>query len=166
MRKYIRGNVSEQLTLTTLAAQTLVSVDFDEVTEERMLASSIVGSYSIRDFTPATGDGPVKIGIAHSDYSDAELEEWMEQTDSWDEGDLIGQEVAKRKIRTIGIFRNPDSATLTQVLKTGLPIKTKLNWILRTGQTLSLWAYNMGSSAFATTAPIVEIEGHVNLWPR
>ncbi len=101
------------------------------------------------------------IGLAHSDYTDAEIEEYIETTDSWDQGNLVqGKEVRKRLIRRIGIFGS------SGVLNDGKPIHTRLNWLLRTGQTISLWAYNRGASALATTDPQVVAEGHANLWGR
>lgn len=166
MSKYIKGNVDERLVLTTLAARTLQGVDFAETVNERTRVSSIRAAYSMDSFTQGTDDGPVMVGIAHSDYTDAEIEQVIEAVQSWNEGDKIAQEVGARLVRTIGIFENPSSATASVWLNDGKPIKTKLNWTLNQGQTLRLWAYNLGQSAFATTAPIVYIQGHANLWPR
>ncbi len=164
--RYIKGNVDEDLSLATLASKTLLSVDFDEAVAERMLVSSIVATYSLQDFTSELGDGPIEVGIAHSDYSDTEIEEVLENVTSWDEGNLVGQEIAKRKVRKIGVFSQDDDVThATVVLNDGKPIKSKLNWILRTGQTLALWVYNDGVSAIATGS-VAHVEGHVNLWPR
>ncbi len=165
-KRYIRGNVDELLTLGTLAGVTLVGTQFDEVVEERTLVSSIDVVLSMTGFTKATDDGPIQVGIAHSDYSDAEIEEVIESTGSWTEGDKIEQEKAKRLIRTIGIFDNPASASESVSLHDGVKLLIKLNWILTTGQTLRLWAYNLGSSAIGTTSPVVRCQGHANLWPR
>ncbi len=157
----MKGNVDEVLALGTLAAATLISADFDEVVEEKMLVSSIVSTYSLRELTAASGAGPIVVGVAHSDYTDAEIEAWLETTDSWDQGDLVqGKEVRNRLIRRIGIFGS------SGVLNDGKPIKTRLNWLLRTGQTLSVWGYNRGASALATTDPQIVLEGHVNLWGK
>ncbi len=166
MGRYLRGTVDEDLTIGTLAGKTVVGDNFDEVVNERSLVSSIVARYSVSDWTPVAANGPLLVGIAHADYSDAEIEEWIETTGSWNEGDLTQQEVAGRKIRRVGILTEPASATESLALNDGKPIKTKLNWILNQGLTLKLWAYNMGTAAFATTDPRVRAEGHVNLWPR
>ena len=166
MGKYIRGSINEQLALATLAAATLVSATFDEAVQERTLVSSIVAAWSLSDFTDATGDGPIMVGVAHNDYSDAEIEAVIEATGSWDEGDLVQQELSKRKIRRIGIFGGGvQSGGQDRVLNDGKVIKTKLNWILNQGQTLKVWAYNLGSSSL-TTGALVRTEGHANLWPR
>ena len=166
MGRYIRGGVDEFLTLTTLAAKTLVGDDFDQVVTERTLVSSIVANWSLTNWTPAAGDGPILVGIAHGDYTDAEIEAVIEISDSWDEGNLIDREVSARKVRRIGVFEIPIDANATVVLNDGKPMKTKLNWILNAGQTLRLWAYNLGTSPLATTAPIVNASGHANLFPK
>ncbi len=166
MGKYIRGTIDEDLSGGTLAGKTVVGAGFDEAVEERTLISSIVATYTMADFTPTASVGPVLIGIAHGDYSDAEIEEWIESTGSWDEGDLVAQEVGNRKIRRIGQFTEPATAAQGTVLNDGKPIKTKLNWILNQGITLKFWIYNTGTAAFVTTDPRFRMQGHANLWPR
>ncbi len=166
MGKYIRGAVDEELSLTTLGPKTVAQTPFDQTVVDRMLVSSIVATYSMKEFTQGADDGPILVGIAHSDYTASEIEEWIENLGSWAESDLVGQEVNSRKCRLVGQFDTPSSATETVVLNDGKPIKSKLNWILNQGQTLDLWGYNLGTSALATTVPIVRANGHVNLWAR
>jgi len=166
MGRYIRGNVDESLVLTTLAARTLAAIAFDETVNERTLVSSLVASWSLDDLTAGAGIGPILVGVAHSDYSTAEIEEFIENTGSWDEGDLVQQEVGKRKIRTVGTFESAISGVAAAVLNDGKPIKTRLNWILLQGQTLKVWAYNLGTAAVATTVPEVSVQGHANLFPK
>ena len=167
MGRYLRGNVDENLSLGTLAAATLLSAIFDETVNERTYASSAVLSWSLTNWTPAEGDGPLVVGLAHSDYSDAEVEEWIENTSSWNEGDLVqSREIGRRLIRSVGQFPIPVDASGGVVLNDGKPIKTKLGWILLQNQTLRYWAYNQGTSALATTSPDVRLQGHVNLFPK
>ncbi len=166
MGRYIRGSVDESISGGTLAAKDVIALDFDDTVNERSLVSSIVATYSLTNWTKSSGVGPVLVGIAHSDYDAAEIEAYIEATDSWNEGDKVAQEVSKRLIRRIGIFDTPDDASETVVLNDGVLIKTKLNWILNQSQTLGLWIYNLGTAAFLTTDPVVHAEGHVNLWPR
>ncbi len=166
MGRYIRGDMDEQLGLSTLGAKVAIKGNFDQVVNGRTLVSSVVAAWSMTSFTKSTGDGPILVGIAHGDYSAAEIEEFLEATGSWDEGDLVQQEIAKRKIRRIGIFENPADEAASVSLNNGTKIKTKLNWILNDGATLSLWAYNTGTSPLATTNPTVQALGHANLWPR
>ncbi len=166
MGRYIRGNVDESQVLTTLAGRTLVSSAFDDVVDERSLISSIVATYSLEEYTDITSAGPVMVGIAHSDYSSAEIEEVIENTGSWSEGDLVSREIGARKVKIIGVFQQKlDTPLERSVLNVGKPIKTKLNWILNQGQSLQLWGFNLGTVAFATTVPIIRVQGHANLWP-
>ncbi len=169
-RRYMRGNVDEVVALGTLAPRSLVAQVFDEVVQERTWISSLVASWSMTAFTPATNDGPVLVGVAYSDYSPTEIEEFIENTGSWNEASLVQtREVGKRLIRVIGTFPTASGAGVAAeiaVLNGGRKIRTKLGWMLTTGQILDLWAYNLGSSALATTDPQVFVQGHANLWPR
>ncbi len=165
-RKYLRGSVDESLALTTLAAKTVAEQVFGDTVNERTFVSSVVLRWSLTAFTKSTGDGPIMCGISHSDYSAAEIEAWIENADSWDEGNLVQQEIAKRKIRMVGVFENPIDEADSVVLNYGKSIRTKCGWILNQGQSLNLWGYNMGTSPLATTAPVLQAFGHANLWPR
>ncbi len=166
MGRYIRGSVEEQVSLGTLAGQTLISALFDNVVNEKTLVSSVVATWDLSTYTPQADDGPFLVGLAHSDYTDAEIEDWVEDTGSWDEGDLVRQEIGARKIRSVGTIIGAANSSLHSQLQEGRMIKTKLNWILLQGQTLRLWVFNLGSGALATTVPIVQCSGHANLWPR
>ncbi len=163
MRNYLRGNVDENLVLLTLDPVTAVLVVFDEAVIQRTLATSIVATWSMRDFSVGAGDGPVMVGVSHSDYTTAEIEEWIETSSSWSPADKIGQEIAKRQIRMVGTFRAAGQAGGATLLSDGRPIKTKLNWMLQNTTTLNLWAYNLGTSALSTGAA-VNVQGHVNLF--
>ncbi len=165
---YMRGSVNTSLSLGTLAAATLVSVVLGDAVTETTKISSVRTTWSMTDFTGSAGDGPISVGWAHSDYTDAEIEEYVETVGSWEAGDLVeSREIGKRLIRRVGTFASlGGGASETSVLNDGKPIRTKLNWILNTGQTLRMWAYNEGTSALATTVPIVRTQGHANLWKR
>jgi len=154
MGRYIRGNIDENLGLGT------------ETVNERTLVTSIIASWSLSNWTPAEGRGPVVVGVAHSDYTDPEIEAYIENTGSWNEGSKVEQEIGRRKIRRVGQFDIPSGATVSAVLNDGKPIRTKLNWILNQGQTLRYWAYNQGTLAIATTIPDVRLQGHANLFPK
>ncbi len=165
-RRYIRGNADEQLNLGTLAGRTLTVGAFDETVSERTYISSLKAIWSLKDWTGIDEVGPLLVGIAHGDYSGPEIESFIEQTASWAESDLIGQEVGKRKIKIVGTFMTRSNATDSYVLNDGRPITTKLGWILTQQQTIAVWAYNLGSAAIATTVPDVFVQGHANLWPQ
>ncbi len=167
MGRYIRGAIDEDLGLTTLASKTLVAVAFDEAVSQRMLVSSIVVRLSMNNWTPGAGVGPFLVGISHSDYTAAEVEAVLEAVASWDEGDKLAQEVSNRLVRRMGTLgEGINAASEVSVLNEGVALKFKLNWILNDGDTLDLWAYNLGTAAVSTTVPVVHCVGHANLWPR
>ncbi len=106
------------------------------------------------------------VGLSHSDYSVAEVEGYLEDTGGWDQGNLIqSREIARRWVKQVGIFPTPADLLSAVVLNDGKPIKTRLNWQLRTGQTVDLWAYNQGTIGFVTAVDI-DCRGHANLWPN
>ncbi len=154
--------------MAALASKDVVGAVFDEVVNERTFISSIKATYSVSNWTDTQDAGPIIFGVAHSDYTDAEIEEYLEATGQWNEGNLVAsREIGKRLIRRIGSFETmPKAADEVVSAFDGRERTTKLNWILLQGQTLRLWAYNAGSAAFATTAPNLIVVGHVNLWPR
>jgi len=166
-RKYLRGNIHHKLQLGTLGAKTLIGSLVADTVVDTTWISSVKATWSMDAFTESTLDGPIQVGIAHSDYSDAEVEEWVENnTGTWDAGDLISQEIGRRKIRVVGLFKNPQSILETAELNDGLPVTTKAGWMLSPGDTIRIWAYNTGDGAVQATDPAVRAEGHANLWPK
>ncbi len=166
MGRYIRGTIDISFDLGTLAGNTLISATIGGTVTERTLVTSIVTTWGVDAWTPSTNVGPLLVGVAHSDYTDTEIEQYIELATSWSEADKIGQEVGRRKVRRIGLILTPGSAVLNAILNEGRPVKTKLNWILTQGQTLKVWAYNTGTGNFATTDPDVTVSGHANLFPK
>lgn len=164
-RKYLKGIIDERGALSTLAGDTAISFVVTGTVTEKAWLSSVKLNWAMDDFTPGTDDGPILVGVAHSDYSTSEIEAWIENSGGWSEGDLVAQEIAKRKIRQVGVFENPSAAVDVAVLNDGKPITTKCGWMLETGDTVRYWAYNTGTSALATTDPNLKINGHANLWP-
>ncbi len=163
MAGYLAGNIDLDLGLATLAAKTGV-VSVTKIVQEKRRVSSISCRYSLSDFTVAANTGPILVCVAHSDYSLAEIEAWIERAGSWSMSDLIADEVRQRKVRRIGIFPTPSTAG-GSVLNEGRPIRTKLNWVLITGQGLQFIAYNLGTGALVTTSPNVNMQGTAHLWP-
>ncbi len=164
MSKYINGNVNVALVLGTLGPDTLISADPSDSVSEAAFATSAVLRWALSNYTDGATLGPIMVGLAHSDYTDTEVEQWVERASSWELGDKISQEVSRRLIRKVGVFLSPEDAAHDETLNDGKPIKTKLGWRLTTGQTISIWAYNMGTGALVTTSPRVDVQGHINLF--
>ncbi len=164
--KYLAGIINVEIDFSGLGAKAANTTIFPETVIERTYCSSIRAAWSLSNWTPTSQAGPIMVGIAHFDYSAAEIESWIENVDSWNEGNLIQQEIAKRKIRIIGIFEGGDDALDIVRLNDGKPIRTKVGWIFTTGQSLRMWVYNLGSSSVSTTTPRVHGRGVAHLWPR
>ncbi len=165
-RRYIKGPVDLGFLLGTLAGNTVISSGPSDTVDDTTWCSSVKGTWSLSDYTPSASDGPILVGIAHSDYTDAEIEAWVENSSGWSQADQVGQEVSRRKIRRVGTFPTPIDASTPSVLADGRAITTKAKWMLSEGQNITFWAYNQGTSALATTDPRVHFQGHANLWPK
>ncbi len=165
-RRYLRGIIDAEISLGTLGPNAVVANNEANVLTESAFLTSVKATWSLIDFTAGTQDGPIVVGLAHSDYSDGEIEQWIENTLSWDQGDMIGQEINKRKIRRVGVFQNLSTVTAgADALNDGRPITTKCKWGLNTGDTVRFWAYNTGTGTL-TTGALVKINGFANLWPN
>ncbi len=106
----------------------------------------------------AQGEGPIALYLAHSDYTVAEVEEHIEGSTQYSPKDMVGREIARRKIRHFGVF---DMDTVRQSLNDGLPIRVKIGWMCPEGQNgVNLVAYNTDTSALTTGAII----SHQSTW--
>ncbi len=165
MSGYIKGSLEENIALGTLAGNTAL-VEATQVVSERSVVTSIDALYSLAGMTPGDNIGPIEIGVAHSDYSLAEIEEWLERSNSWAEADLPAREISARKIRRIGVFEVPATQGESKALNDGKPIKTRLNWVVNAGQGLQFYIYNQGGQPLATTDPNVHVDGHANIFAK
>ncbi len=163
-RTYLRGQIDLSIDLGTLAPATGIKTSNTDTVNENTWVTSVECTYQANNITQAAGLGPLRVLICHSDYSLVEVEEWIESSNSWNTGDLISQEIMKRKIRNVGIL-GPGLGTDWNI-NDNMPVKTKLNWQLTTGQTVAFVLYNTGTAAFATSDPDVEISGVAHLWPQ
>ncbi len=116
---------------------------------------SVEATWDLR--THSAGDGPIRVGWSHGDYSGSEVDEWTEVSFT-DRGDMIAQERASRRIRQVGKFRG---LLTDEVLNDGRLIKTRLNWHFPEGHQLSIWAKNRSESTF-TTGSVVVVDGVLN----
>ncbi len=119
------------------------------LTEERRILS-LEATHHWRDMT--AGDGPIIVGVAHSDYTATEIEQALEATGAWDEGDLVSLEHSKRLVRRIGSLSEQ-----IPTINDGNPVKIRLNWRIATGDGIQFWALNQAQAL--TTGSLVEHEG-------
>ncbi len=155
----LKGELNDALALSTLANNTALSTNLGDTVNEKAYAISVESTHSLRD--GAVSQGNILCGWAHSDYTTAEIEEWIENSGGWDAGDMISQEIAKRKIRMVGGFgSDPED----RFLNDGKMIKTRLGFYLNQGQTLKMWVYNRTGATLTTGAQYL-VNGHVWLRP-
>ncbi len=147
--------VDDVLALSTLATKDLIAAVIGDNPGIEMYAIMARLSWSVIGLTE--GDGPIWVGLAHEDYTDAEVEAYIENSGSWVFTDLINQEIAKRKIRIVGVCSRE-----SPVLNNGIPIDTPLKWLNGDAQTLRFWAYNAGG-AVLTTGAVLAATGNVFL---
>ncbi len=156
-RSFQVGQIDAALSLGTLANADLISGDLfsgDVVDDDTYMISTKL-SWGIDDVTD--GQGPTLVGIAHGDYTDSEIEEWIEASNSIGSGNMLEKERARRKCRRVGMFAGRNIETLND----GKPISTKLRFMLSTGQNLKFWAYNKSGAAYSVTVPVVRVSGPI-----
>ncbi len=158
--KFRSGTIEIDLAMTTLAAKSLVVATTEAVIDTARI-SSVKCVYGLSGFTEAEGVGPFLFGVAHADYSAAEIEAYIESAGSWDIGDKIAQEIRSRRVRIIGQLGRPLSDPF---FNNGRVHKQKLNWTLAEGDGLDFWIYNMGDSPVATTVPQFVVFGDASIW--
>lgn len=152
--------VDGEINLGTLADEDVLSVTLPTtVSKDTFLVSADI-VWARRNAT--VGEGPVLVGMAHSDYTDAEIEEAIEATGSWDQSDKIAQEQARRLVRQAGGFQG-DTTTTDEILNNGNPKRTKLRFVVQNGKTLKMWAKNKSGAAL-TTGSYIEYSG--TIWAR
>ncbi len=111
----------------------------------------------------ATVDDGQEFGVAHSDYTDAEIEECLEAQASIDVGDKVAQERSNRLVRTIGQIVGNAGTGAGMNFNDGRKLKTKLNWRMGIGDTLSLWVRNGSDTVYTTGA---RLTGVGNIWVK
>ncbi len=139
-----------------------------DTADDNFIATSIELAYSmdIEQAAEPNNVGPIHIGLAKSDYSDAEIEAWVENASGFTRANLIQQEISKRHIKHVATFTLPQLAAAEQVsveVNDGKPIKTRLNWRILEGTTISVWIYNAGTSAIpASSGQVLTSVGQIN----
>ncbi len=142
--------IDGSLALATLANNDVLSGNIVAVATEEFRWLSLKGIWSIRGQT--AGDGPIVFGVAHSDYTDAEIEECLEQGSGLTKGDKIAQEQENRLVRRIGVF---NGAVADESVFDGREKTVRLNWAMATGQTLKIFAFNKSGAGLQTGSVII-----------
>lgn len=156
-----RVRVNASIGAGALAPVTVTSGSMTDAVSDPMRFISLHASYAWGGKQVA--DDGCTFGVAHSDYTAAEIEECLEETGAMDIGDKIAQEKANRLVREIGQISGGDSAAGGIMFNDGKPVKTRLNWFMSTGDSLQLWIRN-ASGVVWTTGSTITIAG--NLWVK
>ncbi len=157
--------IESGLGIGALAASDVTSSALTATSANAYRVTSVKCSYTIVDLAAAI-DGAFQFGIAHSDYTPAEIEECIEATGAIDIGNKVEQERANRLVREIGTI-SPEGTPLVAgeiSYNDGRPVKTKLNWMIGIGDTLVMYVRN-GSGAVYTTGSTLKSKGEMWVTP-
>ncbi len=148
--------VDNILTVGNLTTKDVIANDFDANVDRDTFMVSADLAWGIEGAT--AGEGPMVVGLAHNDYTAAEIEEAIEASASWDQGDRVANERRRRLVRIAGTF---PLTVADEVLNDGRVLKTRLGFRVEIGQTLKVWAYNPTTGTIATGI-VVNITGGIN----
>lgn len=138
--------------LGTLASLVATTIALSNAVTTECRVSRLKGTLLWND---ATSGDQIFCGIAHSDYTDPEIEQWIESTGGVDFGNLIDGEISRRLIRNIGGMIAPDVPSLR--------FNQKLNWRLDEGDNLNIFVYNRSPDPLNTGSELVMM-GEMNLF--
>ncbi len=153
-----RVRLNPEMPLLTPASDIVVLQAMTAVAVSTYRAISVKVMWTLMNLT--SGEGPVTVGLAHSDYTVTEIKECLEAQAGIDPGNKVEQERANRMVRVVGSFSGGGGG---QTLNDGKPISTKLNWLIAIGRTVVMWAYNE-DTATLTTGAVLNVSG--NLWVK
>ncbi len=142
-KRYLK--IQDSMVVGALVAGDLVAEDLADTVDDKVFALWFKGTVALTGNT--AGEGPLQVGLAHSDYSAAEIEEALEAVGNWDEGDLVAREQGKRRVRSVGEFAGLDAV---EVLNDGKALFIKMMFPLENGITLKTWARNNTGSTRTT----------------
>ncbi len=150
-----RIRITPELPLSTLGSDTALTVAVVGGTSTTpMRVISINATWQISALT--ADEGPLTVGYAHPDYTVTEIKECLEAGNSIDLGDMIAREQANRLVRIVGTIDSEDER-----LNDGLPVKTKLNWLLPAGDVVEIFVFNEQTGAL-TTGSSLKVSG--DMW--
>ncbi len=149
-------HVTPAQALATLNGVTVIATGLSAAADGTYRLVSCIGIHSVLALT--AGEGPITIGFAHSDYTVTEIKEAIESALSISVGDKVANERSNRLVRIVG-----EVAAERPMLNDGMPVKTRLNWLIPIGKFVNIFAYN-NNSAQLTTGGIQNFSG--DLWVK
>ena len=140
-----RGSIS---LLTTAANNVVDAALFDSLLLEDLFCLSADVTIEIRGLTAT--EGPTEFGMAHSDYSEGEVEEALSVSYIGPDN-KIEQERAKRLVRRIGTL--PGLST-NEAFNDGRKYRQTLKFTIGNGFNMNMWAANRSAGAYTTGASL------------
>ncbi len=147
-----RVRVAAENAIGALATLDVVGGNLTGTSTDPYRIMSVSFTYGLSDLGATSDDGQ-EFGLAHSDYSDAEIEECLEAVNI-NVGDKIAQERANRLVRTIGQFVGAPGTGAGLNWNDGKRVKTRLNWGMTIGDVLRVWVRNASGTVYTTGATI------------
>ncbi len=144
-----------------LAAADVVSGVIGAASTDTYRLKSLKASYSIVNLGAAIDDS-FQFGVAYSDYTAAEIEECLEAAAAIDMGDKVAQEQSNRLVRRIGTITQSGNVVADSGISfnNGMPVTTKLNWLIAIGDQLQAWIRN-GTGSVYTTGASLSLSGQI-----
>ncbi len=163
-RQYRRKNgrrgvfipINSTLALSTLADNAVIKEDVQSSPFTRRLrVISAKISWVLRGGVAT--EGPINVGLAHSDYTVTEI---VEATDTSviSSSEKIANERAGRLVRKVGTFPGLVSNEELRGNGGGEWTRTRLNWVIEEDFDLSYWAQNRSGGAL-TGSQVLDIDG-------
>ncbi len=154
-----KARIATSDSIGALASLDVIEFGITDLATSSMRVISADLSFALTDMAAFIDDGQ-EFGLAHSDYSAAEIEECLEATGSWNQTDKIAGERANRLVRSLGTFVSGGSSTdSSQSYNNGKPIHVKLNWPIGVGMGIVIWVRN-GSDTVYTSGTNIMVTGH------
>ncbi len=159
-----RVRIASGLPCVALAPKDVVTGALTAVATETYRLLSVKLNYKWEDIAAVIDDG-LEFGLAHSDYTAAEIEECLESQASIDLGDKTAQEQSNRLVRSLGTIAAIGNVAEggSMPFNSGRPLKTRLNWLMTTGKQLSIWVRN-GSGTIWTTGSSIQAQGDMYIY--
>ncbi len=150
--KYTAIPFFDTITLTTLAAQTVLLADLlDAQFVNRTFVMSVKALWHLKGLTGS--EGPLQFGFAHNDLSVAEVKECLD-AEVVDPSNIIAREQARRPVRTVGFFA---ADSVARIGEDGM-IKTPIRFTVGEGHQLAAFVMNRDTDLL-TTGATIEIAG-------
>ncbi len=145
------------MALSTLADNSVLKTAIQAAFTRRFRVAYLKGTWIIRGGTST--EGPLVVGLAHSDYTIAEIQEATDVS-VISSSEKIANERRRRLVRKVGAFKMFESNEQLQGDRGSEKVFTRLNWPIEEDFSLDLWAQNR-SGATLTTGAILEFDGQL-----